>query len=92
MNKVAIKKIGFTEQNEYNDIWQQPSPLEPPQRGSQGQTVRWFDTLDQGAATLEENISQSSDGSYYESRLSFSLRTVVEPYDGVAHGVSVLIG
>lgn len=77
MNKVAIKKIGFTEQNEYNDIWQQQqsSTPEPPQRGSQGQTVRWFGTLDQGAATIEENISQSSDGSYYECLLSFSLRT-----------------
>ena len=75
MTKVALKKIGFIEQNEVDDTWQQQqsSTPQPPQRGT-SPSVKWFASIDQAAATLEETVNQSSDGSYYESRLSFSLR------------------
>ena len=75
MTKVALKKIGFIEQNEVDDTWQQQqSGVQPePQRGT-SPSVKWFAGIDQAAAILEETVNQSSDGSYYESRLSFSLR------------------
>ena len=75
MTKVALRKIGFIEQNEVDDTWQQQqsSTPQPPQRGT-SPSVKWFASIDQAAATLEETVNQSSDGSYYESRLSFSLR------------------
>ena len=75
MTKVALKKIGFIEQNEVDDTWQQQQSVtpQPPQRGT-SPSVKWFAGIDQAAATLEETVNQSSDGSYYESSLSFSLR------------------
>lgn len=77
MNKVALKKIGFAEQNEINDVWQeqQAQNLRSTTYTTDGATWHWFDNIDQNAATLEESISDDENGVFYTAEVNFTVRT-----------------
>lgn len=76
MTKVALKSIGFVEQNEIDDQWVQQEL--PAQRGV-GNTImaglHSFGNIDQSAATLEENFEDDENGQHYEAMLDFTVRT-----------------
>ena len=76
MTKVALKSIGFVEQNEIDDQWVQQEL--PAQRGV-GNTImaglHSFGSIDQSAATLEENFEDDESGQHYEAMLDFTVRT-----------------
>lgn len=76
MTKVALKSIGFVEQNEIDDQWVQQEL--PAQRGV-GNTImaglHSFGNIDQSAATLEENFEDDENGQLYEAMLDFTVRT-----------------
>lgn len=76
MNKVALKKIGFAEQNEINDVWvEQQVQVRSTTYTSDGATWRWFDNIDQSNALLEESITDNDNGIYYTTDVSFTVRT-----------------
>lgn len=55
MTIVGLKKIGFVEQNEVNDVWVQQEL--PAQRGENDpviENIRWFGSIDQSVSTLTE--------------------------------------
>ena len=76
MTKVALKSIGFVEQNEIDDQWVQQEL--PAQRGASNAIMvglRSFGSIDQSAATLEENFEDDESGQHYEALLDFTVRT-----------------
>ena len=76
MTKVALKSIGFVEQNEIDDQWVQQE--QPAQRGIGGTAIAGlhpFGSIDQSAATLEENFEDDENGQLYEAMLDFTVRT-----------------
>ena len=76
MTKVALKSIGFVEQNEIDDQWVQQE--QPAQRGIGGTAIAGlhpFGSIDQSAATLEENFEDDESGQHYEALLDFTVRT-----------------
>lgn len=76
MTKVALKSIGFVEQNEIDDQWVQQE--QPAQRGIGGTAIAGlhpFGSIDQSAATLEENFEDDENGQHYEAMLDFTVRT-----------------
>ncbi|MBQ8959412.1 MAG: hypothetical protein IJ057_13090 [Bacteroidales bacterium] len=77
MNKVALKTIGFIEQNEVNDQWvqqqEQPAQRSLPEVYLDGS--HWFKSIDQAAATLEESLDDDESGLRYTTRLDFTVRT-----------------
>lgn len=79
MNKVALKKIGFAEQNEIEDNWTEAQEQAEQQRSTSvttdGTTWHWFDCIDQNNATLDEELVDESDGVYYTANLDFTVRT-----------------
>ena len=76
MNKVALKKIGFAEQNEINDVWvEQQVQVRSTTITTDGTLWRWFDNIDQDNALLEESITDNDNGIYYTTDVSFTVRT-----------------
>lgn len=76
MTKVALKSIGFVEQNEVDDQWVQQEL--PAQRGASNAIMvglHSFGSIDQSAATLEENFEDDENGQHYEAMLDFTVRT-----------------
>lgn len=76
MNKLALKTIGFVEQNEIDDQWVQQE--QPAQRGIGGTAIAGlhpFGSIDQNAATLEESLEDDESGQHYEALLDFTVRT-----------------
>ena len=76
MTKVALKSIGFVEQNEIDDQWVQQEL--PAQRGVSNTIMvglHSFGSIDQSAATLEENFEDDESGQHYEALLDFTVRT-----------------
>lgn len=76
MTKVALKSIGFVEQNEIDDQWVQQE--QPAQRGIGGTAIAGlhpFGSIDQNAATLEESLEDDENGQHYEALLDFTVRT-----------------
>ena len=76
MNKVALKNIGFKEQNEVNDQWvQQEQQQERSIPDIYIDGSRWFKKIDQSAADLTEDLVMDESGQHYELTLSFTVRT-----------------
>lgn len=76
MSKIGISRIGFVEQNEIDDQWVQQE--QPAQRGIGGTAIAGlhpFGSIDQSAATLEENFEDDENGQHYEAMLDFTVRT-----------------
>ena len=77
MNKVALKKVGFIEQNEVNDVWvqqeEQPAERSLPDIYLDG--GHWFKSIDQETAVLEENLNEDETGLSYTTNLDFTVRT-----------------
>ncbi|MBQ8959466.1 MAG: hypothetical protein IJ057_13365 [Bacteroidales bacterium] len=77
MNKVALKTIGFVEQNEVNDQWvqqqEQPAQRSLPDVYLDGS--HWFKSIDQQNATLEETLNDDESGLSYTTNLDFTVRT-----------------
>lgn len=76
MTKVALKSIGFVEQNEIDDQWIQQEL--PAQRGASNTIMAGlhsFGSIDQSAATLEESLEDDENGQHYEAMLDFTVRT-----------------
>ena len=76
MNKVALKTIGFKEQNEVNDQWvQQEQQQERSIPDIYVDGSHWFKKIDQSAADLTEDLVMDESGQHYELTLSFTVRT-----------------
>lgn len=75
MNKVALKTIGFVEQNEVNDQWvQQEQQQERSLPDIYIDGSHWFKKIDQSAADLTEDLVMDESGQHYELTLSFTVR------------------
>lgn len=82
MNKVALKSIGFVEQNEATDEWMpQDEPIDP---GSLERSepdihyiggIRHFQSIDQAQASLKEELNMDGSGSVYHQHVQFAVRT-----------------
>lgn len=77
MNKVALKKIGFVEQNEENDNWVQQ---EQQAERSLSQDIyidgiRRFRSIDQAKSSIMEDLSIEESGNKYHQHVQFVVRT-----------------
>lgn len=77
MNKVAIKKIGFVEQNEENDNWVQQ---EQQAERSLSQDIyidgiHRFLSIDQAKSSIMEDLSIEESGNKYHQHVQFVVRT-----------------
>ena len=81
MNKVALKEIGFVEQNEVDDTWtQQTAQQEQQAQRSIAQEAvlvggHWFKSIDQQQATMAEELTMDAEGSRYRQQVKFAVRT-----------------
>lgn len=77
MNKVALKKVGFLEQNEVNDVWVQQEEQQAERSLSDVYLDggHWFKSIDQETATLEESLNEDETGLNYTTNLNFTVRT-----------------
>lgn len=77
MNKVALKKIGFVEQNEENDNWVQQ---EQQAERSLSQDIyidgiHRFRSIDQAKSSIMEDLSIEESGNKYHQHVQFVVRT-----------------
>ena len=75
MNKVALKTIGFVEQNEANDSWtpqQQQQDRDIPDAYIDG--INRFRSIDQQQATMTEELTIDESGSHYRQQVQFAVR------------------
>lgn len=75
MNKVALKTIGFVEQNEANDSWtpqQQQQDRDIPDVYIDG--INRFRSIDQQQATMTEELTIDESGSHYRQQVQFAVR------------------
>lgn len=77
MNKVALKKIGFEEQNETEDQWIQQ---EEQQERSLNQdvyidSINRFRSIDQNNASMTEELTMNESGNKYHQHVQFTVRT-----------------
>ena len=77
MNKVALKKIGFVEQNEENDNWVQQ---EQQAERSLSQDIyidgiHRFRSIDQAKSSIMEDLSIEETGNKYHQHVQFVVRT-----------------
>lgn len=76
MTIAGLKKIGFIEQNEVNDVWVQQE--QPAQRGGDEPVIdnaHWFKSIDQSNSSISEQTVDESDGMCFECSVSFAVRT-----------------
>lgn len=81
MNKIGIHKIGFVEQHEVIDQWQQQQEQQQEERLLPEVYLNgghWFKSIDQTSATLTENIITDDSGIYYDVQLTFIVRKPVD--------------
>lgn len=78
MAKTGIYKIGFVEQNEIDDTWQQAEAEQsgPAERGGRAVplVVRWFSAFDQREASMNEELVEDETGIRFETTLDFAVR------------------
>lgn len=77
MNKVALKKIGFVEQNEENDNWVQQ---EQQAERSLSQDIyidgiHRFRSIDQAKSSIMEDLAIEESGNKYHQHVQFVVRT-----------------
>ena len=76
MNKVALKTIGFVEQNEVDDTWtQQEQPAQRDLPVANNGTINRFRSIDQQQATMTEELTMDADGNRYRQQVQFAVRT-----------------
>jgi hypothetical protein len=76
MNKVALKTIGFEEQNEVNDQWVQQQEQQDrslPDVYIDG--IHRFRSIDQRQASMTEELTMDENGSHYRQQVQFTVRT-----------------
>ena len=76
MNKVALKTIGFEEQNEVNDQWVQQQEQQDrslPDVYIDG--IHRFRSIDQRQASMTEELTMDESGSHYRQQVQFTVRT-----------------
>ncbi len=76
MNKVALKTIGFVEQNEVNDQWVQQQEQQDrslPDVYIDG--INRFRSIDQRQASMTEELTVDADGQRYRQQVQFVVRT-----------------
>ena len=77
MNKIGIHRIGFTEQHEVVDQWQEQQEQQQEERLLPDVYLNgghWFKSIDQSNTTLTENLISDDSGIYYEVQLPFIVR------------------
>lgn len=80
MNKVALKTIGFEEQNEATDEWiPQEAPAEPGNEQRMTDIhyiggIHRFKRIDQQQASMTEELAMDGDGNRYHQRVQFAVR------------------
>ena len=78
MNKVALKTIGFVEQNEVNDAWQQAEEQQAERGLSQDvyiDGIHRFRSIDQQQASMTEELAIDENGRKYRQQIQFAVRT-----------------
>ena len=76
MNKVALKKIGFVEQNEENDQWvQQEQQVESLSQDIYIDGIHRFRSIDQAKSSIMEDLSIEESGNKYHQHVQFVVRT-----------------
>ena len=78
MNKVALKTIGFVEQNEVNDTWQQAEEQQAERSLAQDvyiDGINRFRSIDQRQASMTEELTIDADGQRYRQQVQFVVRT-----------------
>lgn len=79
MNKVALKTIGFVEQNEANDTWVQQEAQQQQQERSIPVVyidgIHRFQSIDQDQASISEELTMDENGSRYHQNIQFTVRT-----------------
>lgn len=76
MNKVALKTIGFVEQNEVNDQWVQQQEQQDrslPYVSIDG--IHRFRSIDQRQASMTEELTIDENGNKYRQQVQFTVRT-----------------
>ncbi len=76
MNKVALRTIGFVEQNEVNDQWvvqQEQQERSLPSISLDG--ITRFGSIDQKIASMTEELITDESGNRYRQQLQFTVRT-----------------
>lgn len=76
MNKVALKTIGFVEQNEANDQWVQQQEQQDrslPDVYIDG--IHRFRSIDQAKSSIMEDLSIEESGNKYHQHVQFVVRT-----------------
>lgn len=78
MNKVALKTIGFVEQNEVNDTWQQAQEQQAERSLAQDvyiDGINRFRSIDQRQSSMTEELTIDADGQRYRQQVQFVVRT-----------------
>ena len=79
MNKVALKTIGFVEQNEANDQWTQQQEQQQAERSLQQDIyiddIHRFRSIDQQEASMTEELVSDGSGDKYHQQVKFVVRT-----------------
>lgn len=81
MNKVGINKIGFVEQNDVEDLWQQEAndTNQPADRALPPEVTilgfRGFRSIDQDNSSLGQQLTSDGSGPVYDIDISFVVRT-----------------
>lgn len=76
MNKVALKKIGFVEQNEENDQWvQQEQQVERSlSQDMYIDGIHRFRSIDQDNSSMTEDLEIGEEGIKYRQQVQFTVR------------------
>lgn len=75
MNKVALKTIGFVEQNEVNDQWvQQEEQHNRTLPDTYLDGINRFRGIDQQNASMNEELVTDESGSHYRQQVQFTVR------------------
>lgn len=79
MNKVALKTIGFVEQNEANDQWTQQQEQQLAERSLSQDIyidgIHRFRSIDQAKSSIMEDLSIEESGNKYHQHVQFVVRT-----------------
>ena len=78
MNKVALKTIGFVEQNEVNDTWQQEQEQQAERSLAQDvyiDGINRFRSIDQDNSSMTEDLVIGEEGIKYSQEVQFVVRT-----------------
>lgn len=79
MNKVALKNIGFVEQNEASDNWTQQQEEQQAERSLPQDIyidgIHRFRSIDQDNSSITEELEIGEEGTKYRQQIQFVVRT-----------------